>query len=524
MPPDTPAPDWFGTARADAEQRGLPQVASVLDALRVAAERLRGADWQEHAATRDDAGAPATSSGPRLATTAGAPAASTAARSLLSGLTIVEAAHALRTGARTSAELTESALAAIAADNPRLNAFILVTADLARRQAAAADDERRRGIDRGPLHGIPISLKDLVDVAGLPTTAASRVRAGHVAAVDAPLVTRLRDAGAVIVGKTNLHEFALGTTSEASAYGPVLHPRDVSRSPGGSSGGSAASVVADMCLATIGSDTGGSIRIPAALCGLVGLKAAFGEVPCDGVVPLSRRLDHVGPLARSVRDARLLFEILSGRAVTTPAAPAAAASVRVGVVGGYALAVLQDEVRRPFEAAVARLREAGLAMAPAEVPRMADAPAIYLPLVLAEAAALHAETLEAWPELYTAPVRTRLELGRYVTGEDYVRALAGADRLRADVDAALATCDVLLLPTIPIVAPPLGAGTLRIADADQPVRGLMLRLTQPFNLTRHPAITLPVPPGSGLPVGLQLVGTNTSRLLDAAAVVEGLLQ
>ena len=209
-------------------------------------------------------------------------------------------------------------LARIAERDSSINAFITVLADEARAQARAADQEIAAGRYRGPLHGVPISLKDLIDLRGTPTTAASRVRRGHVAARDSVVAARLRAAGAVFVGKTNLHEFALGTTNEDSAYGPVHHPLDHTRSPGGSSGGSAASVLADMCYASIGSDTGGSIRIPSAACGLVGLKPALGEIPTDGVVPLSSTLDHVGPLCRSVEDAAILHQTLGGVSNPTP--------------------------------------------------------------------------------------------------------------------------------------------------------------------------------------------------------------
>src|SRR5512146_1886821 len=215
----------------------------------------------------------------------------------------------------SATDLLDAALAAIAEYNAATNAFILVDETGARAAARAVDEERRRGVDRGPLHGMPISIKDLIDVAGQPTTAASRVRAGHVAAEDAPIVTRLREAGAVLIGKTNLHEFALGTTSEESAFGPVRNPHDVSRSAGGSSGGSAAAVATGMGMASIGSDTGGSIRIPAAACGVVGLKPSLGEVPTDGVVALSTTFDHVGPLARTVEDAAAVWAVLADRSI-----------------------------------------------------------------------------------------------------------------------------------------------------------------------------------------------------------------
>jgi aspartyl-tRNA(Asn)/glutamyl-tRNA(Gln) amidotransferase subunit A len=502
-------------------------------------------------------------------------------------LTIVEAARRLRDGTLTSVALTEACLARIAQDGARpdgarLNAFILVTADLARMQAAEADRERAGGVDRGPLHGIPISLKDLIDLAGTPTTAGSRVRAGHVATSDAPIVTLLRNAGAVIVGKTNLHEFAMGTTNEDSAFGPARHPLDPSRSPGGSSGGSAVSVVTGMCLGSVGSDTGGSIRIPSAACGLVGLKAAFGEVSADGVVPLSRSLDHVGPLARTVADARLLFEILAGgdghdalaqelaaarasngsaqddapgqaRGAQRPAsltdAPGRSVShartpVRAFVPSAYFLDRLQTEVRASFEAALARLRDAGVDIASGDVPHARQASAIYLPICLAEAAAWHAPTLDTLGDAYTVNVRLRIEMGRYVLATDYVRAQRGREVLRAEVDALLAGADVLLLPTLPILAPPIGAATVPLGDGtEEPVRAAMLRLTQPFNLTGHPAITIPMAPaqacastnagpgadagadaGAGqsaaLPCGLQIVARDTRQLLRYARLCE----
>ncbi len=196
-----------------------------------------------------------------------------------------------------------------------------------------------------------------------------------------------------------------------------------------------------------------------------------------------------------------------------------------GIPRGYLLDRLQDEVREAFESAVARLREAGLSLRDVALPHASDTPAVYLTLCLAEAAAVHARTLETMPEAYTTPVRLRLEMGRYIAGEDYVRALNGQEVLRDEVDAALATCDVLMLPTLPILAPPIGAPTIRVGDSDEPVRNIMLRLTQLFNLTRHPAMTLPVGVSAeGLAIGLQLVGSSTERLLDVAAAVEAALR
>src|SRR5689334_11368662 len=257
---------------------------------------------------------------------------------------------------QTATERLEAALAAIAENQPRTNAFVLVDEADARQAARVVDDERRRGVDRGPLRGMPISIKDIIDVAGQPTTAASRVRAGHVATTDAPVVQRLREAGAVLIGKTNLHEFAIGTTSDESAFGAIHNPHDTSRSAGGSSGGSAAAVACGMGEASIGSDTGGSIRIPAAACGVVGLKPSLGEVPTDGTVPLSSTFDHVGPITRNVADAAAIWTVIAGRPMPDLDRRA---PVTLGLLGGYFTALLERDVRTAFGAAMERLRASG---------------------------------------------------------------------------------------------------------------------------------------------------------------------
>jgi aspartyl-tRNA(Asn)/glutamyl-tRNA(Gln) amidotransferase subunit A len=443
--------------------------------------------------------------------------------------TIEELGLKVRARELTATDVLDECLQRIEADNARLNTFILVTADEARRQAREADRELAGGQDRGPLHGVPISIKDLLDLRGTATTAASRVREGHVAERDAPAIDRLRRAGVVFVGKTNLHEFAFGTTNEDSAFGAARNPHDPSRSPGGSSGGSAASIAAGMALASIGTDTGGSIRIPAAACGIVGLKPTYGEVPTAGVVPLSRTLDHVGPLARTVTDAYLVYRALL-EVSPVPVAPLAAAPVaglRLAIPRRYFCDVLDDEVRARFEEAVTRLRDAGADVRDTEIRHANEIAPVYVHIVLAEAAAYHAATLEAMPDRYTSQVRLRLEIGRHVMGEDYVRALKGRELLRQEVDAALAGHDALLLPTLPIPAPPLGATSIRVGAAEEPVRNLMLRLTQLFNLTGHPAISLPCGrTSSGLPCGLQLVGGSmrTSALAEVALACESLVR
>ena len=432
---------------------------------------------------------------------------------------IAELAPRIERGALTVEALTRSCLDAIAAHG-QLNAFITVLGDSALAQAQAADREIAQGRYRGPLHGIPISIKDLIDLKGVATTAASRVRVGHVASKDAPVIARLREAGAVFMGKTNLHEFAFGVTNEDSAFGPARNPHDPDRSPGGSSGGSAASIVAGMCAASVGTDTGGSIRIPASACGIVGLKPQRGDLSCAGVVPLSPTLDHVGPMTRSVRDARLLFDVMRG---APPSAPQPVSAPRLGLPRRYFLDRLDGEVRRLFDATVLRLCEAGCIVEDVDIPHANDITPVYLHVSLAEAARYHAPALEARPEEYTQPVRLRLELGRYVLAEDYLRALHGRRVLRTEVDAALAGRDGLVLPTLPIPAPPLGAASVPIESGTEPVRNALLRLTQLFNLTGHPSISIPCgTTRGGLPCGCQLVGPHghTLRLLDLAEWLE----
>lgn len=431
---------------------------------------------------------------------------------------ITEVAPLVARGEVSPADLVESCLDRIAAQRD-LNVFITVFADAARDEAARAAREIADGNYRGPLHGIPVSVKDLIDVAGTPTTSGSAVPPLRPRA-DAPIVRRLRDAGAILIGKTNLHEFAFGTTTEETAFGVVRNPFDRARSAGGSSSGAAVALAEGMCFASLGTDTGGSIRIPSAACGTVGLKPTYGELSCEGIVPLSTTCDHVGPMTRTVGDARLVFGILSAEPVGVEAGRD---RFTFGVPAGYLLERLDAEVRRSLHDARDRLTASGHAVRDVEIDGARSTPDVYLHIVLPEASQYHAPMLEAHAGAYSPGVRLRLEMGRYLLAEDYVRAMLLRARLTDSVDRALDGCDALLLPALSIPAPTLGVPTVDIDGTPEPVRAAMLRLTQLFNITGHPAIAIPSGfTTAGLPVGMQLVGRRgrTSALLATAAAVE----
>jgi aspartyl-tRNA(Asn)/glutamyl-tRNA(Gln) amidotransferase subunit A len=431
--------------------------------------------------------------------------------------TITEIAPLVRAGAISPVTLVNGCLSVIEA-RPDVNAFITVLRESALEDAARAEADIRDGRYKGSLHGIPIAVKDLIHIAGVRTTSGSALPSTE-ASSDAPVIRRLREAGAILVGKTNLHEFAFGTTSEESAYGPVRNPLDETRSAGGSSGGSAAALAAGMAFGALGTDTGGSVRIPSAACGTVGLKPAFGEVSVEGVVPLSATFDHVGPMARSVADVGPLRAILSD----APADPPweTTGSLIFGIPRAYFCELLDRDTEAALQRTANALTDAGHHVEDVEIDHATWTPHVYLHIVLPEAAWYHAPSLERHASAYSPGVRTRLEMGRYVLGEDYVRAMRLRELLKQHVDRALERCSALLLPTLPMGAPRLGSTTVEFGDRTEPVRAAMLRLTQLFNVTGHPALAMPAGLGrDNLPRSVQLVCSRTSQLLAIARDVE----
>ncbi len=411
-------------------------------------------------------------------------AANTSASNDLASLDLQEAATLLRQKKVSPVELTRACLSRIEALNPVLNAFITVTAESALTQARVAEGELQRGTSRGPLHGIPVALKDLVDVAGVRTTAGSALFKDHVAREDAAVVQRLRHAGAVLLGKLNMHEVAFGpNTKSTSFFGPVCNPWDIKRISGGSSGGSGAAVAAGLCFAALGSDTGGSIRQPAAFCGVVGLMPSYGRVSTRGALPLSRSADHLGPMTRSVVDSALMLQAIAGydpADVTSYDMPvpdfadglrrARNVRIRIGIARNYFNEGLDPEIKEAVENAVSLF----------------------------------------------------VKLGAAIDMDTYVTARLGLDQLRRNAPALFRQVDVLLTPTTP-VPPPETSALPTTFDDIMANDGVLWRNTRPFNFLAFPTISVPCGfTRSGLPIGLQLSGApwQETELLRIAHTYE----
>jgi aspartyl-tRNA(Asn)/glutamyl-tRNA(Gln) amidotransferase subunit A len=440
----------------------------------------------------------------------------------LTSAPLVQIASALRRRQVSPVELVDAYARRIEA-TAGLRAYITPPDERARREAQRAEQRLSRG-ETGALLGVPIAVKDLFATRALRTTVGSRILRDWIPSSDAAAVTRLREAGAVIFGKTNLHEFAYGVSTANPWWGVARNPHDPRRSPGGSSGGSAIAVVAGLCAGALGSDTGGSIRVPASLCGCVGLKPTFGAIPLNGTFPLGWSLDHAGPLARTVDDAGVLLDVLSGGDAGRKARRASTRGVRVGVLQGPILRNVQTGVSRQIDAAAAALRRRGLRVRVVQIPEMEWTVATQLVTLRAEASALHARWIRTRPRAYGADVRIRLQLGALVAGADYVLAQRMRARIRAAMSRAFQDIDLLLLPSTPITAPIIGERTVRWRSGEEPVDGALVRLTAPFNLTGLPALSVPFGAAAGLPVGVQIVGqwNDEARVLAVGRLLEEL--
>ena len=458
----------------------------------------------------------------------------------MSEQSIVELSTLIQSKQVSPVEVTAEIVERIHEQNPRLNAFLTVTGELAEEQARAAEKEILRGHYRGPLHGVPVAVKDLMYTRGVRTTAGSTILAEFVPEWDATVVERLRQAGAVLLGKTALHEFAYGITNDNPHYGPTRNPWNPERTSGGSSGGSGVAVAAGMSFAALGTDTGGSIRIPASFCGVAGLKPTFGRVSLHGVLPLGYTLDHVGPLARSVEDVALVYQAIAGfdsqdynsversvgevrlhpsfPKVSLPS-PGREGVVRVGVPKDYFFDSLQPDVERLVRQAIGVLEKLGARIIPVEFPGMADLTAASRTALLVEAAAVHKRNLEIHPSEFGEDVKMLLERGREVSAADYVNAQLARRRFGRQFERLFEQVDLLVTPTTPLTAFPIGETKIMLGGEakEEDTRAAATRLLRAFNASGHPALSVCCGfDGHELPVGLQIIG----GLFEEAAVLQ----
>lgn len=433
---------------------------------------------------------------------------------------IRELSEQIRRNQLSPVELTRDCLSRIEKLNPALNAFITVMAESALRQARDAENEIRKGNWRGPLHGIPVGLKDLIDTAGVPTTAASALFTGRIPAEDAEVVARLKKAGAVLIGKQNLHEFAYGGSSIISYFGAVRNPWNPEYIAGGSSGGSTAAVAAGMCYAAIGTDTGGSIREPASLCGVVGLKPTYGRVSARGVIPLSPSLDHVGPITRTVADAAVVLQAIAGY---DPGDPNSAdipvpdyvspidqrpAKVRVGVPRKLFYENLDWEIASAIEEALIVFKAHGAEIRDIDLQVPTD-----WSLLSAEAYAYHRKFLSRSPELYQPETLRRLRAGENISAAEADARRREVKNIRTQIGRVFEEIDVLVTPTTPIPAPVL-AELMQNPDLLRPKELTLLLNTRPFNTWGLPVVSIPCGfTHSGLPIGLQIAGVHWAETL-----------
>ena len=465
-----------------------------------------------------------TSVGKSVSLTIGIDDTEAQARSKSSGLTnlcLSEVSQLVRTGRVSPVELTRECLSRIGRLNPKLNAFITVTGESALVEARRAEREIRRDHWRGPLHGIPIALKDLVDTAGVRTTAASDLFKDRIPAQDAEVVRRLKAAGAVFLGKLNMHEFAYGGSSAISYFGAVHNPWETAYCPGGSSGGSAAAVAARLCYAAIGSDTGGSIREPAGYCGIVGMKPTYGLVSTTGVLPMSWSLDHLGPMTRTAVDAALMLHAIAGydpqdaASLDAPVPDYSAtiadstSSLRLGIPRAYFYEELHPEIQAAMEVALSVLKT--ITHSQRDMSPLASDYTYFsvidpsLMVQRAECYAYHKEYISKNPQLYQEATLKRIRTGEEITASAYIQSRRQLEQIRHSVSRFFESVDLLITPTTPV--PPFSIADLSEPDSARARELVMLRNTRPFNVFGLPTISVPC--GftlTGLPIGMQITG------------------
>nr|WP_245630137.1 amidase [Alicyclobacillus acidiphilus] len=440
---------------------------------------------------------------------------------------------AMMTGELSATTVVDACLSHIQTENPGLGAYLHVCEERARRAAATVDAVRQQQPQLlGELAGAPLSIKDLLDTSYAPTTYGNGHFRNNVPTTTATVIERLEREHAIVLGKTNLHEFAFGVTNENPHFGPARNPRDPERITGGSSGGSAASVAAGLAVASIGTDTGGSVRIPASLTGVVGYKPSFGLVPTTGVYPLAPSLDHVGPLTTSVFDAALLTDIMAaigGHRLSRSVARAKSApgsSIRAGIPNSLIQTYARADVALWFIDLIGKMSHDGVIRNSANVELDGEVIARHQGnIISAEAYAVHADQLDSNPDVYGKDIRERLSAGRLISAKDYIGSKAFQTSFASQLETWFERVDCILMPTTPITAPRIGTAEIVFPSGPVPVRQLLTRFTNPWNLSGLPAITLPAGTIEGMPIGLQIIGPRDGdeHLLRVAAWIESYL-
>ena len=446
----------------------------------------------------------------------------------LTTLTIAEASRLMVGKELSPVELTQAALQRISTLNPRLNAFITVLEDRASAAAKAAEQEMMSGQRRGPLHGIPIALKDLCATKGVRTTAGSRILRDHIPTDDATVALRLAEAGTILLGKLHMNEFAYGPDGDNGHYGRVRNPWNLEHITGGSSSGSGAALAASLCLGALGSDTGGSIRIPAALCGIAGIKPTYGRVSRYGLTPLSWSLDHAGPMAKTVEDVALLLQAMAGYDTKDPASahravPDYAAALngdvrglRIGIPREYFFDVIDPEVEGAVRQAIEVLRRLGASLHDVSWPALRYVTLAALIIVLVEASAFHDAWIRTRPQDYSPDIALRLKWGLLLPASVYIKAQRLRTLLCREVAQLWRQVDVLVTPATMMAAPHPGEMHIRLGNRQMSTREALLRPMRPFNLTGLPAMSVPCGfTSTGLPIGLQIA----AKPFDEATVL-----
>lgn len=431
--------------------------------------------------------------------------------------TCQQIATSVRQGQQSAWEVAAASLARAERLQGRYRSFITLTPELARRQAAEVQSRLKKG-ESLPLAGVPFAVKDLMHVNGYPTTCGSKVLRNHASQTDAQVVTRLVQAGAVLIGKLNMHEFAFGFSGENPHFGDCQNPWDATRMPGGSSSGSGTAVATGICPLTLGSDTGGSIRMPSAVCNLVGLKPTYGRVSRSGVLPLSWSMDHVGPMARTAEEVSLALRVMAGHdpeddSSSTRPVPdyvgelqGSLKGVRLGVQHAWFSENLEPVVAAAYTTALEKLKSLGALIVEVHLPYLSEIVGAHRAILFSEASSYHRPLLEKQSGDYGDAIRPLLQAGLFLTAVEYLDAQRMRRQVRAEWKKVFNQIDALATPTLPLLAPKWGQQVAALPGGEKPLVRAVLDFTSPFNLSGHPALSVPCGFGDGQPVGLQLVG------------------